>query len=505
MHASIALHPSAREAALRVGVFAVALGVGVGGCGHGVGADSESGTGAAEEDFYAVEPGPLCGAVGPVKLLDLDEGSELLPIDGLSRIGDRYYITVGHGRETDVNLGGDWLYQTRYASTTTYSVDRCGGDAKVVSTRLDRVPFTLPRWPARPVACSEGDLVALEPRVVLITDGCGLWPSVSATLVDEGAVLTWVLDESGYTAHSFRGHMEGDAPGFLPPVEITDYARPTLILGDEIVINDLPDYGAEQLRSVTLPDLTATVLVDAWTETFAATASHLLYVGPGGVILRDRADDSEQVVFGYPQDPWSLDPLAFEGGYAVIRDTYYGGGRIIDLESRVMRDVAPGIQIVGPIVDGRWLLERESGEGLLLDHASGVQSSLGDISGEIVARAGDGVVLQEGRSVDLRDPFEVALVPYSGGDRRVLARRATSRFVRLADGRVVTLVNVGDGFRGDLVVVDPATLHEHRIDGPVFAFNDGQSVAGALDPGLVAYQVIDGERSGVYLINLAAP
>lgn len=115
------------------------------------------------------------------------------------------------------------------------------------------------------------------------------------------------------------------------------------------------------------------------------------------------------------------------------------------------------------------------------------------------------VVQRSASSADITIPREVVALPYTGAGEVTIAARATPSFHRLRDGRVVTLVNVGEDGRGDLVVVGRETLHEHRIDGPVFAFNTYQAVDGALEPGVVAYQVIDGERTGVYLINLFGP
>lgn len=67
---------------------------------------------------------------------------------------------------------------------------------------------------------------------------------------------------------------------------------------------------------------------------------------------------------------------------------------------------------------------------------------------------------------------------------------------------MVTRVDVDQEGIGDLVVVDRGTLAERLIDTHVVTlWVEG---AEALPADVVAYQVRDGERSGLYLVNLGS-
>lgn len=476
--------------------------------------ETETSSGGAD-DFYDIEPGPLCGADVPVKLLDLPDDEELIALHGLTRIGDHYYITTGTGRTEDVGFGDGYFFAEYegWETTTTYRVGLCGESPTIVAQGLIGPPFALPPWPSAPVACRSADLVALDvsgggATTTLITEVCGLWRRVAPT--DTGVVFSYLAGEAGEQGHDFYPYTDGDAPGVGAAAELVDWARPTVILDDELVFFSLEnDFGLETnpLVRVDLTTLEQTILVEDARELFAVTDGHLLYQGAGGVVLRDRVDDSESVVFGDPEGYWFEELLALDGDFATIRGGYFGGGRILNINTELARDVADGVDIHGAVGDGRWVLlsgdDDYTDYAALLEHATGAVTDLGVIDGGLEAIASDELVVQRSASsADITIPREVVALPYTGAGEVSIAARAPPSFHRLSDGRVVTLVNVDEDGRGDLVVVDRVTLHEHRIDGPVFAFNTYQAVDGALEPGVVAYQVIDGERTGVYVVNL---
>ena len=93
------------------------------------------------------------------------------------------------------------------------------------------------------------------------------------------------------------------------------------------------------------------------------------------------------------------------------------------------------------------------------------------------------------------------LVPYDG-EPEVVANRATTGYLLATDGRVITPVDVGTDWTGDLIVVDPATLDELTIDTHVLRFQPTpfDSIEG--DP-IVVYGVGDAERQGAWMARLA--
>lgn len=101
---------------------------------------------------------------------------------------------------------------------------------------------------------------------------------------------------------------------------------------------------------------------------------------------------------------------------------------------------------------------------------------------------------------DLRDEGPLWRVPFDGEPEQ-LAERA-NRYTRLLpDGRIFGPLGIGADWLGILVVLDPSTGEERRVDDRV----DGRSVDTRWfeDEGLISYSVSDGERSGVYLARLS--
>ena len=71
------------------------------------------------------------------------------------------------------------------------------------------------------------------------------------------------------------------------------------------------------------------------------------------------------------------------------------------------------------------------------------------------------------------------------------------------DGRLLGPVGVGAHWLGALVLVEPGTRDESRIDDHVHVHSIDQSRVN--DEGIISYSVADGERSGVYLARLPLP
>ncbi|MEZ4385838.1 MAG: hypothetical protein R3A79_31255 [Nannocystaceae bacterium] len=440
--------------------------------------------------FYDLEPGPLCGAAAPIRLLALAEDEALIEGGGPTRIGAHYYVTTARAGEGP-------------GTSTTTRVGLCGEAPRVVADGVEGRVFALPPWPSAPVACRGGALVALDgagegATMTLIAGVCGLFSGFQP--VDVGVVGSFLVSDSDVLGHDFYPYIEGDAPGVGEGVEVVPSARSEAVRGAEIVFfADAGEYGldADALLRVDLTTLEQTILVEATGERFAASDDHLLYEGAGGIVLRDRADASEALVHGplLSSGDYSED-VSLESGFAVIRDA--SGVRIVDVASGAVRDVAPDVEIVQEVGGGRWLVVDAEGQAALLEHASGATSAIGEVVGSIAFVGSDELWVERGLSGWTYER-EVAALPYTGVGEVPLAARASPGFRRLSDGRVVTLVNVDDDGRGDLVVVDRATLHERWIDGSVRSFRVPDA---ASDPGVVAYHVADGERSGVYVVNL---
>ncbi len=101
---------------------------------------------------------------------------------------------------------------------------------------------------------------------------------------------------------------------------------------------------------------------------------------------------------------------------------------------------------------------------------------------------------------DPRDEGPVWRLPYDFSPPQRLAARATRYLTMLQDGRLVSPIAIDSQLIGTLVIVEPETQHESRIDDRVPAGSLDTSRAD--EENILTYSVSDGERSGVYLARL---
>ncbi|MEZ4448682.1 MAG: hypothetical protein R3B09_04315 [Nannocystaceae bacterium] len=453
-----------------------------------------------DDPILAAEVDELCGQVGPYRLLPL-EPDERLTMSAIRRVDDRYFVTVGREpRLPDGPLGA----LPRYGDTTTYSVGLCGEDPRVVAHDLGSAPFPMDRWPGALFGCVHGeerdDLVLVDPSgdqeaTLVLEDGCTLYRSH----VDEGMVRA----EAGEATLRlvYHPYLDGDVPGYAAPIElfaaVTDYT----VLGDEVL--GVGEDGV--LRAVSLVDLSTTVEASG-VVAFAATADHLLWKSTGAdasILLRDRQSGTEAVIEHGDISPWGFS-LDAEFG-RIHRPSTQEGEVLVDLEGGGLHYFTDNDSPVRELADGRWLVRNGSaGPFRLRDLDTEVEVILSEREG--FARTDDDHLdLVEGVQgyLDTRDVGPLWRLGYDGSPEVLRAKRVTALHVVLDDGRRVTPVDVDDAWLGTLVVVDPATLEEERIDAPVFNYTSTQAAEAALDPQVIAYQVVDGDRTGLYLLRLA--
>ena len=454
-------------------------------CGGGPESSASSATGESTGESTGLSPIPanitgLCGQPGPVRILDVDP-DEWLP-GTPKKIGDRIVLAVSDGDP----LQGSTLWSVRVCGDPVYLTDGVLGDALLA-----------PPWPelalVRREAASPGiEFFALDPTGVvppkaLASGYSSLFQSGLSTA--EGLIVFDWGDGAYFDDVTLYRYTDGDAPGLAPAVSLSAQGRDVVLLDDELFFVELGD---SSLVHVPLSDLTQT-LVATSVSVFAASSSHLLMIDGGEAHLRDR-ESGDETIFSLSPGADTVE-IAAETAAITFDDSDGGLSQTIlaSLETGA-HFVYPDVRPVGRVPDGRWALVGDI-ELSLADPHSGDRKVLSESLAEYatVEIAEDGLVV-----VDDSDS-KVRLIPYTGGDEETLAWRSSYDLQRLSDGRVVTLVYGGDE-GGDLVVVDRDTLDEHVIDTAV-----GQLwVAGAdlLPPDIVAYTVRDGERSGLYLVNL---
>jgi len=440
----------------------------------------------------AVESRDICGETGAFKLLDLDETEHLLPARSISRIEDRYYITVGHGM-LPVDSFRPW---PGYERTTTYSVGPCGEEPRIVAEELESSPFTFSRWPSVPLGCQGEalDLVRIDPKGVsdpqlLLAGGCDRFKHTP-----QGTVLRRTVGDYDQRLLFHRTGV-GDEPAFAPEVELFAAVRDWQILTDEVF--GLRDSG--ELLRVSLDDLGVT-LVATDVQKFTASADHILYSVGGvepAVVLRDR-NTADEVHLEFAASPIHRLSILDGAGIITVNEV---DNTLVSLDDGEVDPLPAERRPVRLTADGRWLMYTRESIPVLYDLES---------SDEVVVSAREGqrwldtemLRVLEVSTSDHRESGALWQVPFDGGPERLLAHRASMGVHWLSDGRIVTAVDVDEAWLGDLILVEPDTLDELRIAGPVFHFSALQRREEGLDPEVLTYQVIDGERTGIYLMDL---
>jgi hypothetical protein len=160
-------------------------------------------------------------------------------------------------------------------------------------------------------------------------------------------------------------------------------------------------------------------------------------------------------------------------------------------------DLPPNTSARVRIPDGRLLISGHNAPYALFDITTGLVQPLSDAGLAIVRE--DGIEVSESGCCfgpTLREEGPLWFVPWDG-ERNQLARRVTFRS-EVPDGRVLTIVDVGEDWLGSMIVVEPATLDEQVIDDHVLF-----SWAGADAFETVVYAVEDDDRTGVWATKLA--
>ncbi|MEZ4385830.1 MAG: hypothetical protein R3A79_31215 [Nannocystaceae bacterium] len=400
-------------------------------------------------------------------------------------------------------LGERTLFSVSSSSDDPYTRElwsfRVCGDAVLLTDSMRSGPMIAPPWPKSALVLrTGGDIVALDPDgdtpAELLSDELDepfLWAAATAM----GILVFNSGDGDDFNWVSFYRYADTDTPGLEPSAEVSAVGG-----GGEVVLDDelfFQPFDIDGLLRVSLVDLSQAIEASPVFD-FAVTPSHLLTISGGEARLRDR-DGGEEAVFPVPAGILTL-TLDAETATVYVDDGSANPVQtiLVDLESGARHEF-DGVRPVGRAPDGRWVLDGDD-EVSLADPLSGELQVLTDVVEKFtrIEVAEDGVLLVDGPE----DP--IRLVSYDGGDEELLASRSEHRFQRLSDGRVVTRVDVDQDQDqdpiGDLVVVDRGTLAERLIDTHVVTL----WVEGAetLPADVVAYQVRDGERSGLYLVNL---
>lgn len=442
----------------------------------------------------------LCGQAGPIRILEV--GPESLVSAGPARVGDRIVLaTMSPDQQT-----------SPAPASEAWSVDGCGGDPVLLTSSLYYNLIIAPPWPEaliarRKLGPDEHELIALDPKgtapprvlasglsqhssIIVGTDGLLIVPAEGDRL-EPGDLV-------------FHPYAEQDEPGLEPSVTLLrGRARDVTILDGEVFF--VPQDGplASSLVRISLEDLRSTVEATEVSR-YVATSSHLLMTLTDELRLRDRETGALQSFSLISDDP----EIGLDDETATIyfnHDSWLNQASgspqtmLIDLESGASHEFR-GLHLGERAPDGRWLVIGE--------HVAGIVGLADPRSGEIEVLsenipkqldfepASDGLLVSE----SWPEKGLVGLLPYSDGDPELLALRSSYSFRRLNDGRVLTIV-YNEEDPSELVVVDRGSLNERLVDTHVRMLWS-RGIGADADTDVFAYQVSEGERSGIYLVNL---
>jgi len=457
------------------------------------------------EPIEPAEFGEVCGVKGPVRLVALEPDQVVR--GGLYGFEERVLYTTAHAHiEADV---------VTYSDTVLWSTGPCGESPRRIADDVINV-FTDDRWPGVLLGCRT------ELRDIVSIDPSG----------DEPPHVVYA-DVDCFSRNTPQGLVsidaEGDGPAALtlhphPDDARTETSEPVGLL-DPDVTPEYPITAKSRVRArgdlvfvlttdgtllrIELPSGAATVEQTEVREfDISKDGRYLLWqraertdqdseFPEGLVLLRDRESGDDVPLTTTWLDPFDS-PLAWVELGLVPLMLSGGPLRIYFLPTLGFLEVYDNVYPLEQLADGRWLLQRWwRGPIYLGDLREGGSATPVFHNGAIVGREPDGLMLLEVPPDSTPGPLLFA--PFDGSPPSRLADRVTP-YYRLTEGRVLSAINVDDDGLGDFILADFETREERLIDRQVV----DTSVWSTWDLGddIVRYAVVDGERSGVWMVRL---
>lgn len=460
----------------------------------------------------------VCGEDSPHRLLALDADERVAAV---SAVGERrYFILTPEFDPADLQPG---VYFPTADASRVVSTGACGEDPREVGRDVFRV-FENERFPGVVFGCDrsiDGGVVVIDPsgaeppRAWMAAPACdGVWTDhgvVAAKLVSDGTSEVTPLLRFPYPASV---DAEPVAPVVL--VEAAPIGLPRFgVVGDDAFVTE-----GDDLLRVSLPSGEVTVeqagvaqwritsdgRVLAWID--LATYEGNGIDGKGTIVVRDRttgesiqveASAFSQFAFGVVSPDVLMLDIGPGVGTGVATAT-----RLVFLPELSSIDLPVDRKPFHPLDGGRWLTGLDwNGPYVTRDLESGAETILADVAGSASPFDEKHLVVYEGALFDDSEAPASAVwkVPLDGSAAQKMADRSGS-VRRLLDAGLVTLVDVDEQWIGDLVLVDPESREERRIDDHVF--RTGVLVGAPwAEENEILYAVVDGARSGAWLARLA--
>lgn len=175
-------------------------------------------------------------------------------------------------------------------------------------------------------------------------------------------------------------------------------------------------------------------------------------VGP--VFLRDREAGTDAYLLGTHLE-WTGTPWA--GDYLLVRDDA-DGVRLWWRDGLEPIERPAGTELRGVLEGGElWLARRADGqtEELRWHPAQGGEPFVFARHDGVVSRYGDGIEIYETDEALPPTEGRLSFVPFTGGEPELLADRVDQVHGRVADGRIMTVVDADPSEHGPLRLIDP--------------------------------------------------
>lgn len=461
--------------------------------------------GCGDDVAQTAQPAPLaevCGAAEPHRVLELDADAVLVAgAPTITRLGERVYYIAGTGTVGE--------YGPVPQTATVYSTGPCGEDPAIIAVDVWRV-FQHSSFPGLTLGCQgseSGDLVELDttgvtPPRLLLAGGCGMM------FTDLGLLrLEPQTPESARLLFFPHPISPGDQPMVLLEGAAPE-AVGSFTIGDDEILTLTSE--ADLVR-VSLLDGDVSIEQSAVRRFEVSRDGRFLvwqdYQITGGeserpagsIFVRDRVDGG--------------DTLLAESGFAYGLPMMFSGDliqiwiaedqtRLVALPSLTVHDIYPAQTVYMKLGDGRYLASNGS-QAALLDLVTGEITTVLDEPG-FRKMTPDHIDLWQGHYPPDRADAPLWRHFYDGREPLQLAERVGGVFRELADGRTLTTVDLDEQWLGTFVAVDPGTLVELLIDDHVSSISPALGDGDPFGPDSLAYAVSDGDRSGVWIVRLAA-
>jgi len=476
------------------------------------------------EPVEYVELGEVCGESSPLRVLELGPDQMVRGYETL-RVQDRvlYVVSSFDKERNDVPFAIT-------TESTVWSAGACGESPVQVATGVDDL-FTIERWPDVVLGCeaATGNVVVVDPtgaeapHVVFAPGlqeryGCVLqWTDRGMLSVEKhdeefGALMLHPYPNDPRTETAVPelvidpiriGPSGGNGPGYIGNVLYT-YPDEILALTPEetLVRVDLADGAVSTLQtSVAGFEASQDGQYVLWQDTTVTRDDP--NAPEGKLFLRDRADGSDTLLGEGALRSMVLPLKLIEHGIIQIGLGFTKApSRVFFLPGFDFIDLEAGLSLTFQLPDGRWMATSFFGGHLdAIDPTTQERTRMFPREARVLRRDDEALQVLETRS-DTRADAPLWRVPLDGSPRTKLADRVMREMRPLDDGRLLSPVGVGAHWVGALVLVEPETRAELRVDDRVHSYS--LDVSRANDEGIVSYSVSDGERSGVYLAKLPA-